>query len=508
MCVVKTCAMMTDSCSCAQMAGCLWRNEQCKDTAFMQCPAIDIVFLVESTLVMLDDFQRHPNGFYGIVEAIRTWSRRTPFSQNDTATGFRMAFIQYGAARRALQAPIGIGGGGNVTGSRDAWIGVNQELDWHEDQQDRYARSVEGSVAVKPGLTAAVSVFQKAAPGRTRILMVLGCSPITDGANSLGPVISELEGLGVHVFTAVLRRFSVITPLGVTAASFYGPLATDPNSKHFSFTTIEDMRTKLLEGFCDPSTNTGSVLEISRDRTIPCNWLSRSHECGIQGSCEWNSSATRVCPLSIQCANLDCAELPDSIRKAGFECRHCRLVSGMFQCSRENNFVSQAGLCIKSPCSLRCNDTCSLTPSCSWEPSKQRCDRRMCVPLSNDSACNNDFGCVWDMVSTATTCRNSQCGLWRTKSACEAAQAQVGFFKFSPCTWNEQVVPAICVEMRCPYLDPRSCQVKPSVCAYSPIAQPYRCSDRRCSYATSEDCEMDSQCNWNPYLQSMSGRAN
>ena len=325
MCVQKRCDLMDSSCNCASLPGCVWRNEQCKDNRFVQCPGIDVVFLIEGSSVMLEDFGRHPNGYVGIVESIRSWSKQAPFAITPENTGFRLAMVTYGQPRRALTLPSNIGGGGNLTGDPNQWLGYNQALDYFEEHVSDYATSGNnGEAAIKPALQAAIQSFQNdEAPNRNKMVVILGHSPISDGDNGLNKEINQLESMGVQIFANVLRRFSYVTDPDKHSAKFMRPLASDPASAHFLFTTVDDMKENLLENFCDPSSGPGKVLEISRDRELPCPWLDGKTECEIQGACSWTNE-TFECTKSGECPNLECKSLPSALIKAGYECKHCR----------------------------------------------------------------------------------------------------------------------------------------------------------------------------------------
>ena len=51
---------MTSPDSCSSLEGCIWRDKLCRDNTFVQCPGIDVVFLVEATPIMLKQFGPPP----------------------------------------------------------------------------------------------------------------------------------------------------------------------------------------------------------------------------------------------------------------------------------------------------------------------------------------------------------------------------------------------------------------------------------------------------------------
>ena len=509
LCVVKTCEMNRRSCDCANMDGCVWRDGQCKNSAFVQCPAADLVFLVESTPKMMQSFGRHPSGFLGTVEAIRSWSRTAPLSPNSETTGFRLGLVGFGGSTTAMTAPTDIGAMGKLTGDVTAFADLNGEVDGFEAQLASYTANVGSDNGIMGGITEVQKRFASATSTITRkkILVILGAQPITDGSDELGTKIAELEASGVRIFSNVLRRFSEVSMSEDTAAASLRPLATDPSTTYFSFNTIETFQDSILNSFCDPSTNTGAALQISRDGTLPCNWLSGSTECGVQPSCMYNATALKTCPLAGQCPNLDCAALPTSLASK-FECRNCEIVSGVFKCSLSNTFNTPIGTCSVSPCmTANCNNqTCDANAACGWSYNSSRCERKMCT-ATTQADCNADLGCVWadtnSDIQTGTGrpagCSMSRCGKMREATTCN--NFIVGT-SYRPCAYDETQSPAICKEARCASLDATACQ-DPSmkaICSYDALNPGLiKCLDRKCQYGTNQLCEMDSNCYWNPF---------
>lgn len=504
MCIVKTCDSLKRSCDCAAMTGCVWRNNQCKDSTFVQCPSIDAVFLVESTSYMQRAFGRHPSGFIGIVEAIRTWSWSAPLSASSLSTGFRLGIVGYGDPNIPMQASTAVGAHGNITGDIDAWAKVGQELDDFERQQAKYATNAGGNVAIRKGLEAALGLFRKVQGdvNRKKMLIVIGAQAITDGQNSLNQIVAEIEAMNVQIFTNVIRRFSSITPLDQVAATFLGPMASDPPQLHFMFNTIDQMQSSLLDNFCDPSTNTGKVLQISREGTLPCNWLTGSNECNIQGSCWYNSSAVPTCPLPGQCANLGCVALPLALTNM-FECSNCLLVSGAFQCSRSKNYAPAAGLCVLPPCMTSgCTAASCSGTSCWWNAGSVRCERSMCQ-ATLPTSCNPDLGCVWidsganPSNPTRTGCVRSLCGVYRESTTCSAVTIAGKSGDVLPCGFLETLAPAICHEKRCPNYNKVNCDANPVQCVWNAVLG--SCTELMCQHSTNEQCETDVNCYWDPF---------
>jgi hypothetical protein len=509
-CVQKSCELMTEACTCNQLEDCLWRNNTCKQNPFVQCPGTDVIFLVEATPVMLEPFGRHPNGYVGIVEAISMWSENAPFAATPDQAGFRFALVEYGQAKKALYTPNGVGGAGNLTNSLNQWLGPNQEVQWNMANMAAYASDGQsGAAALRPALQTALSIFNTAGTNnnRKRLLVIVGNSPITDGGSGMLREITQLELMGVKIFGNVIRRFSYITPLDETAAEFMRPIASDPPSVFFSFTTIDTMTDTLLENFCDPSSGTGEVLQISRNGELPCSWLEAAEECNLQGGCLWNASAVLTCPLAGQCPNLGCQPLPTNLDNI-FNCEHCTLQSGAISCSRSNPPPATQGLCQKSVCALTCAGACAGTAGCAPESSTATCERNMCAPLRGQTACNANPGCVYKTSFNTIaegTCEKSICARYRDSATCTSYLINDPSGVFEACSLDKTTTPQICVQKRCPDLNTSSCRATPQ-CTYSSTAIPRTCADKVCQYATAELCDFDATCFWDQFQGRCFGR--
>ena len=496
-CLLKTCDRMKRSCDCAKVPGCLWRNDTCKDDTFVQCPAMDVMFAIEATPVMKQAFGRHPNGYVGILEAIRTWAKQAPFSSTLSSSGFRLGLISYGH-QRALSVPVEIGAGANFTSNAGQFVNTGQVLDWFEQNEPDYANGGQtGSVALNPALKKATEIFTSESPAnRRRLLVILGTNGITDGGPEMSRYITALETLGVRIFVNVVRRFSYITPQDELAAAFLMPMASDPPASFFTYTTIDEMTVNLLEKFCDPSTQTGKALQISRDGEVPCNWLTGATECNIQGTCLYDAQANLTCPQSNQCPTMGCRALPDAIAKV-FSCANCQYISGSFVCKKGSVNPPKTGVCKKSTCAQQCNNNCNGVAGCTWMPAN-RCERDYCSSSTDQPTCNGNLGCVWNSYSGAGACQRSMCGTFRAQTSCNFVVQQEAGGSYSPCWMNNTLAPAICIEMRCPQLDTTSCKAT-SNCVFTDGLGYRGCSDKVCQYQDAETCEFDSQCYWDPF---------
>jgi len=509
-CEVKTCEMLTQSCDCAKADACVWREGMCRDVRYVMCPAVDVFFLVEGTTRMMADFGRHPDGFLGLTESLRAWSRAAPWAPDAMSAGFRMGMALYGANSAFTVPEAGTPGNGTkFVNNGPSWFDAQGVLNFMQQKVTSYATGAGAETALRPGLTAAQDMFKNSAPNRKKVLVILGASPITDGKTnetSLGPLIADLELAGVTIFSNIIRRFNSIAPVEQVASMYMQPIATEPSSAYFLFATIDNIRESLLDNFCDPSSVAGQLLSVNRNDTLPCNWLGKS-ECNMQSSCLWNPTGNVTCPLAGQCPNLDCQALP-SVLAAKFNCSHCRLVSGAFQCSYGKNFVPAVGICAASPCSMAYCDstTCMANTSCTYEPSMGRCGQNICgTPSTNTAAtCNSQFGCYWNSLSTTTaaSCVRSNSWRYRTELTCTAYTELVNGDQLAMYRWYTNTTPAVCMQKRCEnYGTESECNASAVTgCFWNPSSSTGRyCQLRECPYTTSIDCQADTNCYWNPY---------
>jgi hypothetical protein len=511
-CEVLTCDVHQTACACSADDGCVWRNSTCKDSRYVQCPMIDLFFLVEASTNMLQDFGRHPNGFFGVLESIRDWSMDAPFAATKAATGFRMGIAGYGA-NAALIGPSAevpptastVGNGTYFVSNPNAWWAPGAALSDLESRVGSYAARSGNQVALRPGLEAAKAMFSnKDAPAdRQRVLVILGASPFTDGTtgSAIGGVVSDLEAMGVQIFSNIVRRFSTITPIEEESAQFMQPLASDPASTHFLFTQIEDLRDSLLDNFCDPSTPVGRSLGVSRDNTLPCSWLSdNADECQMQSNCVYNATAVRTCPLSTQCPNLDCQELPANL--AGiFSCAQCSMTSGVIKCTQAPQ-KQQTGLCTPNPCALNycTQSTCGSAPGgqCEWNAETVRCNKNLCSGYSTDVTCNGNYGCYWS--SASSQCLRSESWRFRSMASCVAVTEKDQFGTLEVYRWDQEHVPALCIRKRCENFNQQLCQAHANDlgCIYDTAVSP-PCQRRTCGYSSSLSCASDTSCYWDPF---------
>jgi len=503
MCMVRTCDMYATACACSADDGCVWRNNTCKDSRYVQCPAIDLFFLLEASSVMSQDFGRHPNGFIGVVESIRGWSMDAPWAPDETSTGFRMGMALY-AGNTAQSSPgDGIGNGPNYFVQKPSdFYGATKQLDDFEDKFTSYAAGAQG-VKLRPGLAAAKTMFTNSVAGRTKMLVVLGASPFTDGSSSdeaIAPVIKELEAMGVQIFTNIIRRFSSITPTEVLASNYMLPVASEPSSSHFLFATIDEIRSTLLDQFCDPSTVTGKILGVSRDNTLPCSWLAEN-ECSMQTNCVWNATGVKTCPMSNQCPNLGCDPLPSNL--AMFTCAQCTKVSGAISCQSTPAKAAQ-GTCQPNSCALMyCGMTdCNADPKCSWNSDTVRCEANLCPPITSPDSCNAQLGCYWNALVTPQVCARSESWRQRSMTTCKAVTVTENKNQIVVYQWKTDVLPAVCIQNRCQNFDQTLCNshISSEGCKYDASSLNGRtCIKRDCAYTNSLDCHSDSGCYWNPF---------
>eukprot|EP00744_Colponema_vietnamica_P001216 GILI01002039.1.p1 GENE.GILI01002039.1~~GILI01002039.1.p1 ORF type:complete len:1867 (+),score=526.04 GILI01002039.1:402-5603(+) len=457
---------------------------------------------------MDSSFSRHPSGAQGIISSIRTWAKAAPIAPDSQSTGFRLGLLGYGSAGSALfptQSPCSSGSTSPLCTSVADFVGPNSAITSFLNSFASYTNGVGSDVAIKKGLEAALALFRNnmdPANPRKQILVVIGNQPITDGNAYLNQTVTDLENLGVKIFSVVVQRFDLLSAVETTAAQFLGPVASDPTDNYFMYSTIDNFYSGILDNFCDPSTTTGVALEVSRNGILPCDWLTGATECNIESSCVYNATGYKTCALPGQCPNLGCVALPAYLVSQGFSCVNCRLINGAFQCTAGTSNPVPLGVCQKAPCSITgcSNTTCS--GSCFWGKSNI-CLRSMCT-ATDITTCNADQGCVWTDPNYASIssgnrvagCTFSTCGTVRDELSCDA-EVITGDASSPKCNFDDSQSPAICVERRCVYLDAANCLLRPVQCEWSSIAT--RCTERMCQYTTNEACEMDPTCYWDPF---------
>ena len=514
-CIPKICESNKRSCDCMKMDGCVWRDNQCKNSVFVQCTAADAIFLVESTKAMDRSFSRHPSGVQGVISSIRTWAKAAPIAPSATADGFRLGLVGYGSTGAALyptHSPCSSGPNSPLCTSVASFVGPASATSSYLDSLASYANGAGDNAGIKRGLEAALDLFRAnpdaaGSAKRKRILVVIGNSAVTDGNTMINKTISDLEALGVNIFSILMQRFEAASEREADAASLMGPIASDPLLEHFSYSTIDNFYTSVLDNFCDPTTYTGAALGVSRNGILPCDWLTGATECNIETSCSYDPQGEKKCGLPSQCPNLDCTAIPTFLAQQGFECRHCKLVNGAYQCSMGNNERVPRGVCAKDACtSGSCDKTsCEAVAGgkCFWGNSNI-CLRQMCTATTKD-ACNADLGCVWsdtdfakfDGTTRRLGCSFSECGKVRDGATCDTmVPPHSALSNVLQCKFDDTQSPGICYERRCIYLTESACVGSP-FCEWSGAAG--QCLDTTCQYTSNEECEMDPLCYWDAF---------
>jgi hypothetical protein len=512
-CIDKTCKTSKTSCDCAKMPQCVWRDSQCRENRFVQCPAIDLVFLLEGSTIMTQTFGRHPNGFAALVQNIRTWAKEAPMTMDPNSPGFRVATIQYAPPKVAGVVSRDVGGGGNVTGDVKK---VLAELEWHDN--NLIGKGYDSSAMyLQPALQKAGEIIRlspKPTNGITRkkLIMIMGNSKIADGT-VISSDVATLRAAEVSIFSNDIRRFDVITDADKDVASMLRPLASDPQDTHFLYATVDNIDNFLLQKFCDPTTNVGAALQISKSGDIPCSWLSNKDECGGQSFCEWDPNAVPTCAESSQCPNLECQEIPKALMDQGFTCKNCKLTNGALECSKTSSNDVVKGGCVVSACTKDC--TCAGT--CQKDANRGLCTRPMCTAYSTESTCNKDYGCVWSpyMASNGGTagCIPNACGSYRDFPTCDAQLLPVnGGQQFvDMCSWmtpacDNPPCAQLCRNQICPFYEAHqeACEAN-ALCSYDAGRN---CMLKQCQYNISSSCDegcviskcaSDPNCYWDPY---------
>ena len=505
-CVKKTCANLRTSCDCASMSSCIWREGKCRENRFVQCPAIDLVFLMEGSRQMTQSFGRHRNGFAAMIQNIRKWAKDAPLVDDPNKVGFRVATVQYGPENVAGTTSRDVGGGGNVTGDLSK---VLAELEWHDKNLlGKNVMNLDAKMYIQQSLQKAGSIFKTSPRGtlpRTRIIMVMGNSLIRDGLQ-ISNDVNQLSLDGVSIFSNQIRRFDAITALDRSAGSMLKslalrapsvlsePIASDASSTNFLYATVDNINPLLLQKFCDPTTNVGQALDISRSGDIPCGWLSNSDECSGQRYCQWDPAAITTCPETDQCPQLGCLPLGKALTDAGYTCANCKVTNGAFDCSKSNDYSPVPGACVVSTCTKCQGDGVTCTNTCKNASKSGMCERNICSTITQADACNKNYGCSWNPA--AMTCVDNTCSKERDVSSCAARKMVVASTngKTDECEWitpkcDSPPCPQLCRNQPCPYYTstPSSsdCESNPK-CLYD---FSLGCLAKPCDYGRKSDCD-------------------
>jgi len=319
---------------------------------------MDLLFMMDGSGSMAATFGPYSHGFYGMISQLKSWVPNLPLtkttaSQTVTSTtqGFRVGFIQFSKEDRS--------GGAWCTDNRWSKAGTTgckfsgdstelaNDLDAHKIM---YQKSV---TYLAPGLADAVTMFKAGATnspaGRKRVMIVLGDGSLSDTQSSIKPQQAALSKLGVETFIVVMRKSSASDAQSNAASASLQPLANDPKSSHFLNIMLSEVKTKVLDGLCDPKSTFGAALASATTSDPVCSTL-LERECNTWSHCEWDKDKSPTCPNEGGCWQLDCAVIPTDYVKAGMKCDNCMLVSGAVQCRATYNNPLAKGACVHSEC--------------------------------------------------------------------------------------------------------------------------------------------------------------
>ncbi|KAJ9459150.1 hypothetical protein DIPPA_31350 [Diplonema papillatum] len=226
-----------------------------------ECPALDIVVLLDGSSSMVDSFGRHPHGFYALADFLRDWVRRLPLSGEkagevptggSTATGFRVGFVQFSGGLR--QTPVWRTTAASAVGAKGSLSGSLAELEaditWHEQN------FIGGSALIEGGLIAANDMFGTSDHGRPRMLFVYADGAIPDASASS---VTALAGKNVEIFGIAVRRFETKNPDDLEAEASLGSIVSAPAASHLLNLQMDDLRSNFLLDMCNPSSPFGSI---------------------------------------------------------------------------------------------------------------------------------------------------------------------------------------------------------------------------------------------------------
>ncbi|KAJ9459156.1 hypothetical protein DIPPA_31345 [Diplonema papillatum] len=532
-CLEVQCPLL-DECNCKAHDMCLWdANGMCASAVFTDCPALDIVVLLDGSSSMVDSFGRHPHGFYALANHLRDWVQRLPLSgekagevpaAGSTATGFRVGFVQFAGGLR--QVPVWRTTAASAVGAKGSLSGSLAELEaditWHEQN------FIGGSVLIEGGLIAANDMFGTADHGRTRILFVFVDDDIPDASAS---IVTELTGKNVEIFGIAVRRFESKTTDDLHAEASLGRIVTAPAADHLLNLQIDELKSSFLFDMCNPLSPFGSIIVSKTDEPVQmgihqaCPLYTGSHNCTQDLGCTWhsvdhecvNSACVRLCTKAeCQAANLCgwtdegwcmkeavCAFTSEALcvgsthlcdwKDGACEKAPCVSVGTEQECMADDKdctwwTINGTAKCIVTPCTSTNGALCAQETECQWatDPCNTTagpvCQLAGCSAYTVASECNSDPRC-----STSTTqCQLKPCAVHASELCCD---------KVTECGWDVSTSPATCQLKTCyTFTQPASCGANLE-CMWS--LSESRCVDLACAEFSDEcSCGQMESCFW------------
>ena len=448
----------TASCQCNADPKCKWHADHCSDADFDQCPDLDVLFLLDGSGSMQQNFGIHPHGYLALMEMLKNWMTVIPLAKTPTSStgGFRIAFIQF-----SRPGPTGIRQADCAGCTQGQFSGDEQtlinDIHYHE------ANYIKSTTVLLPALEAAKLVFVNTPPNRKKVMVIIcdgklrdpDLSPLTAATGSL--IASQVTIVGV-----VIRRFVQSNPVDQEAARNLEPLVSSPWKDHLLNVPLEDIPEKVLKHFCDSNSLLGKAVASPVDVShFHCSAWGYPDECNSDSQCEWLQPALSDgdCTSTSACPTLNCQSIPSQFA-ALWSCDNCRPQRGEIECG----FLSapsytRIGTCGKPTCNVLCSSgECVADAKCSWDASTSTCLRKVCQH-STPTECVNDKNSICSWNTNTASCELKKCGAVFVKDKCEA--------KSPDCMWDTGVNPPICKDViDCTKLDKTGCNTEADQCVW------------------------------------------
>eukprot|EP01060_Flectonema_neradi_P004115 TRINITY_DN126_c0_g1_i5.p1 TRINITY_DN126_c0_g1~~TRINITY_DN126_c0_g1_i5.p1 ORF type:complete len:2481 (+),score=607.87 TRINITY_DN126_c0_g1_i5:393-7445(+) len=408
------CGRFTTACDCGKTSGCLWKDNACVASMFANCPAVDVVVLMDGSTSMAETFGRHPHGFLAVSELLIDWVSSLPLATGEGSgvptvverkTGFRVGFAQFSAAGSAKRTSTK-GTSGLLSGDKTQLV---DDIHWHEDQ---FKTSATADSFGAQAMEMASVMLDDSPADRKKIVIVLADGEIPD-SNLMSATRGRLEAQRATVFGVQVRRFATKSLATESAAGTMKSLVTEPVDSHFQSVEMAELA-DIFAGLCNEETMFGYYVSVHGEslHKESCGEWTTASGCEVDSMCKWvdTKCVKSACPTF--CAQ-DACEAAPADERCGWD--------------------AVEGTCQKKVCKFTTQGACESTSdaeSCRWVTSTLADDvckpNVGCYSLEDEETCNNDHTCTWNAVKPQCEER-SKCGVIGTKPKCD---------DLAECVWN------------------------------------------------------------------------
>eukprot|EP01062_Namystynia_karyoxenos_P083753 TRINITY_DN96_c0_g1_i3.p1 TRINITY_DN96_c0_g1~~TRINITY_DN96_c0_g1_i3.p1 ORF type:complete len:5058 (+),score=1946.10 TRINITY_DN96_c0_g1_i3:478-15174(+) len=421
-CVDKKCSKYdNDRCACESDPTCYWKlapngndaDAICVPNMYGQCPTMDIVLLISGRASMSGAFDMHPNGFTGVVEAVRDWTVNLPLSREAAGTTpkpnygrSRIAVVQFGGTDKVPPSVPGQADSqyaSGTTGGADGRLsGVNTEigvdLNWH---MDNYYNA--GSM-IATGLEKANTILGSAPQdGRRRVVIIISDSKLYDDkdikAQKAALANSKAVVFGVALKPLAARNMDdAVDSLATMAES----------DQYVQAVTLDELTPKVFEDLCLPSGTFGQYL--AEKVTVggvhqPCNQQIDKDPCNNDPGCVWTSGGCGNSPCLTHCDQTTCEADTANKCEWGTSCtkKKTSCVGKPEQACKDDSecdFDTVSKTCTDKKCVANDESSCIADPDpCVWNNIDKTCGQRPCL-AETEADCKSDPACEWAKYGT------------------------------------------------------------------------------------------------------------